>query len=194
MSTTDIDICAHALVMIGAEPLTSFTDGTTESKACSNLYETTVRDQLSRYRWRFASALVQLSRLDDEPVARWDAAYQLPTDMLSLTSVYVNDKPVDFDRFEDRVFCDVDSATEVYAEGIYRIDERFWPPYFITLIEYQMASLLAHSIAAQVDTADWLDKKAVRQAAIARTLDAQARTAPRIDTTRLVTYRFRSTG
>lgn len=192
MSTTDIDICAHALVMIGANPITSFSDGTTEATACANLYETTVRDQLSRYRWRFASALVQLSRLEDEPAARWDAAYQLPAEMLSLTSVYAFDQPIDFDRFEDRVFCDADESTEVYAEGIYRVAEQFWPPYFITLVEYQMASLLAHSVAAQVDTADWLDKKAVRQAAIARTLDAQARTAPKIDTTRLVRGRFRN--
>lgn len=112
--------------------------------------------------------------------------------MLALTSVYVNDSPVDFDRFEDRVFCDATETDSVYAEGTYRVDERFWPPYFVMLLEYHMASLLAHSVAAQVDTADWLDKKAVRQAAIARTLDAQARTAPRIDTTRIIRNRFRN--
>ena len=30
MATTDIDICARALVMIGAQPISSFSDGSTE--------------------------------------------------------------------------------------------------------------------------------------------------------------------
>jgi len=61
MSVTKIDICAQALIMIGAQPITSFEDGTTEAIACANLYENTVRDQLSRYRWRFSVGQVQLS-------------------------------------------------------------------------------------------------------------------------------------
>ena len=50
MATTDIDICARALIMIGAEPITSFTDGTTESKVASNLYTDTIKNLISSYR------------------------------------------------------------------------------------------------------------------------------------------------
>ena len=39
MATTKIDICARALVMIGAQPITSFTDGSTEALVANNVYE-----------------------------------------------------------------------------------------------------------------------------------------------------------
>ena len=71
MATTKIDICARALVMIGVS-ITSFTDGTTESTVASNLYEDTIKNILSSYRWRFASKQAQLSRLTDAPDHKWD--------------------------------------------------------------------------------------------------------------------------
>lgn len=192
MAFTDIDICSHALVMIGENPITSLTDGTTAANACANLYETTVQDLLTRYPWRFASNIVQLSRLTDAPANKWDAAYQIPGTALSIKTVMVEDRPIDFDRFEDKIWCNADAADEVYLEATFRVDEAFWPPYFVTLVEIQLASLLAHSVAAQVDTADWLDKKALRHGALARTRDSMARTAARIDVSRLRDSRFRS--
>lgn len=193
MSTTDIDICTHALVMIGANPITSFADGTTESIAAANLYETTVRDQMGRYRWRFATAQSQMSRLSDAPLSGWDAAYQLPATMLMPITVKINDVPIDFDRFEDNIFCNATEEDTVILEGVYRVDEQFWPPYFVTLVQLALASHFALTIAAQGDLSDLIDKRALRQAAIARNLDAQARTTPRIDTGSLVRARMRGT-
>lgn len=191
MSVSNISICQQALVMIGAAPISSFSDGTTESIACNTLYEDTVRDELGQYRWRFASGIEQISRLSDTPGTKWDAAYQLPPECLVPSTVYVNGKPIDFDRYEDMIFCDAAVADEVFLEGTYRVNEQHWPPYFVRLVTLRMASLLAHSVAAQVDTAELLDRRAVRHAAMARNKDAQARTAPRIDSTRLVRERFR---
>lgn len=185
------EICAQACILIGEQPITSFGDGTSASIACANIYEDTVRDHLSRYRWRFAMGQRQLSRLEEAPSTRWDAAYQLPPDCLAVSTVLVNGNPVSFDRFEDMVFCNATSADEVYLEGSYRIDETFWPPYFVTTVIYQIASMLAQTLAADSAMSQMFDAKMVRQAAAARALDAQGRTAPAIDTTRLVTSRFR---
>ena len=69
MAITDIDICARALILIGASPITSFDDGTTEATVASNLYEDTVKDLLSRHRWRFSTGQVQMSRLTAVPDA-----------------------------------------------------------------------------------------------------------------------------
>tara|TARA_R110000796_G_scaffold3212_8_gene12299 strand:- start:12 stop:608 length:597 start_codon:yes stop_codon:yes gene_type:complete len=193
MSVTKFDICAQALIMIGAQPITSFEDGTTEAIACANLYENAVRDQLARYRWRFSVGQVQLSRLVTAPSTKWDAAYQLPATCLQLITVMVNGNPVRFDRYEDRVFCDASEADEVYLEGVFRIDESYWPPYFVTLMIYSMASMLAFSVAQQENLSALMEQRALRQGAISRSIDAQGRTAPRIDTDRLVTVRYRGT-
>lgn len=192
MHISSLQICQQALVLIGAQPLTSFDDGTTESIACSNLYENTARDELGQYRWRFASNQVQLSRLVDVPSAKWEAAYQLPPECLSISTVYVNDIPIDFDRYEDNVFCNAEVEDVVILEGTFRVDEQFWPPYFVQMMVYRIASQLAHSIAAQVDTSDLLDQRAMRHARMARNRDAQGRTAPKIDTSRLINTRFRN--
>jgi hypothetical protein len=186
MSATAVSICQQALVMIGAEPISSLDDDTTEGVACRTLYEPTARDELSQYRWRFATGMEQMSRLADTPATKWSAAYQVPPNCLVLSTVYVNGNPIRFDRYEDNVYCDASETDEVFAEGIYRVDEQFWPPYFERLMVYRMASQLAHSIAAQVDTSELLDRRALRHAALARTRDAQGRTATRINTTRLI--------
>lgn len=190
--STDISICNQALIMIGATKISSFDDGTTEAIACETLYEDTVKDTLGLYRWRFASGMEQLSRLAAAPSTKWDAAYQLPTKCLMPSTVYIAGNPINFDIYEDMVFCNAASTDTVVLEGIYRVDESFWPPFFVQLIVYRMASLLAHSIGGQVDTAELLDRRATRHAAIARNRDAQGRTAPRIDTSRIINSRYRN--
>lgn len=188
---TDVEICQQALIMIGAQPINSFADQSTESTACNALYEDTVRDELARYPWRFATGQEQLSRLTDAPSAVWDAAYTLPGTCLRPDTVYVNSRPVDFDRYQNKIFCNATTSDAVYLEGVYRVPEATWPPYFTMLMVLRLASALAHSIAGQVETADYLDRRAVRHAAAARAQDAQSRTTQRLELGRLTDGRFR---
>ena len=62
-----IDIVSRALVLIGAEPITSFTENTTEALVANNMYEDAVRTSLSSARWRFATQQAQLSQLVADP-------------------------------------------------------------------------------------------------------------------------------
>lgn len=163
MATTDIDICSRALVLIGATPITSFADGTTEATVAVNLYEDTVRDLLSRYRWRFAAGQAQLARRTTAPEAKWDAAYQLPAEMLLLHDVTVNGRSIDYDRYQNLVYCDADETDEVVADYTFRAIEDLWPPYFTTAVELTLASIFAYSVANQIQTADYMEKKALRQ-------------------------------
>ena len=55
MATSKVDICARALVMIGAQPISSFTDGSTEALVASNVYEDILQASLTRHRWKFAT-------------------------------------------------------------------------------------------------------------------------------------------
>ncbi len=184
MAVSNIDICSRALVMIGATPITSFADGTTESTVAVNLYEDTVRDLLSRHRWRFASGQAQLARRTTEPSAKWDAAYQLPVDLLVLHDVSVNGSVIDYDRYQNLVYCDADEADEVFADYTFRAIEDLWPPYFTTAVELTLASIFAYSVANQIQTADYMEKKALRQLALARNIDSQAQTSKKLDLSR----------
>ena len=189
MATTKIDICARALVMIGASPITSFTDGTTESTVASNLYEDTIKNILSSYRWRFASKQAQLSRLTDAPDHKGDAAYQLPPELVGLHGVFVNDMPIKFERYGDMVYNDAVSTDKVYVDYTYydttaSNPEEFFPAYFIFTAELSLASIFAFAVAQNTALSDSLETKAQRQLAIAKNLDSQQRTSSRLRVTR----------
>lgn len=184
MAITDIDICARALILIGAAPITSFDDGTTEATVASNLYDDTVKDLLSRHRWRFSTGQVQMSRLTATPDARWDAAYQLPSDQILVHAVMVNDNVIPYDRYQDMIYCNATVEDTVYIDYSFRSDESTWPPYFVTLVQYQLASIFAYSVAAQEMLAEMWEKKAVRQLAAARSLDSQSQTTRRLNVQR----------
>ena len=62
MADSKFDICNQALVLVGANTITSFTESTTESKVASQLYESTLENLLTRCRWRFSTKQEQLSR------------------------------------------------------------------------------------------------------------------------------------
>lgn len=189
MAVTDIDISARALIMIGAQPITSFSDGTTEAIVAANLYEDTARDLLTRHRWGFATGQAQLPRRTDAPDAKWDAAYQLPMDLLLLHDVSVNDSPIEFRRYQNLIYCNAVATDEVFIDYSFRAEEDLWPPYFITLVELQLASIFAYAVANQVQTADYLEKKAARQLSIAKNLDSQGQTASRFDLSRFAAVR-----
>lgn len=184
MAITDIDICARALILIGASPITSFSDGTTEATVASNLYEDTVKDLLSRHRWRFATGQVQLSRLTAVPDARWDAAFQLPADQILVHAVMVNDNVIPYDRYQDMIYCNATIEEEVYLDYSFQATEDNWPPYFVTLVQYQLASIFAYSVAAQEALAEMWEKKALRQLAASRSLDSQSQTTRRLNVQR----------
>ena len=55
MAVTKVDIASRALIMIGANPISSFTDGTTEALTTNTIYEEIVESTLVRSNWRFAT-------------------------------------------------------------------------------------------------------------------------------------------
>ena len=120
-----IDISSRALILIGAEPITSFTDGTTESLVAGSLYEDICRSALSNTRWRFATDQAVLNRLTDAPTGRYDFAYQLPPDTLLVHAVTVNDGQIEYQIYGDMVYADTSTQDEVIADFTFRAREDY---------------------------------------------------------------------
>ena len=95
-SDTAIDICNRGLIFIGAEPITSFDDGTTEARVAANVYEDVIQTSLTNARWRFATNQEELNRRTDAPTARFDLAYQQPNDTIIIHAITVNDNPIEY--------------------------------------------------------------------------------------------------
>jgi hypothetical protein len=69
-SDSALDIASRALVLIGAEPITSFESNSTEALVASNMYEDVVRSSLCVARWRFATEQATLNQLSDTPTGQ----------------------------------------------------------------------------------------------------------------------------
>lgn len=156
---TGVSICADALILLGAAPISSFNDGTDEANACDRLYSD-VRDMtLSMYPWSFAYKKVKLARLVTTPVSEWTYEYQLPGDRLGnpravFETANAYARPVkEWEIQGDKL---ITNYQEVYIDYPYQTPEYAMPQYFVQLLKYMMAWHLAYPITEQeTKTAYW---------------------------------------
>lgn len=188
-ANTAIKICSRASVLMGGSPISSFSDGTVESDVCEAMYEDVARSALSNTRWRFATNQATLTRLSTAPTGRFDAAYQLPSGMLMLNALTVNDLPIEYDIYGDKAYCNAVASDAVIADYIFRATEANWPPYFTISVEFSMSALLAVSIARDAQLSSMLDQKASVFMMQARRLDSQQQTTRKLNTSRFIAQR-----
>ena len=176
MATTSIDICARALVMIGASPISSFTDGSTEALVASNVYTDITEAFLTRHRWRFATTQQALSLLTNTPAGRYTYAYQIPTDpaALQVISITVNDSVIPYAR---------------YKNYIYKVEEQYFPPHFRLALEYELASVFAGSVARDSAMIKQFKELAERQLLVAKNIDSTETTSKVLNLNRFTSLR-----
>ena len=189
VANSAIDIASRALVLIGAEPITSFDSSSTEALVATNMYEDTVRAMLSSARWRFATEQAVLNQLSDVPTGRFDIAHQLPSNLLVLHGVTINDRLIEFTVYGDKVFSDSTSSDTLVADFTFRADEIDFPSYFSLALQYSLASIFATSIARDDRLMQLMETKANQLMAKARNIDAQQQTTRKLSTSRFITTR-----
>ena len=192
MATTKIDICARALVMIGAQPITSFTDGSTEALVANNVYEDITKAALTRHRWRFSTTQKQISLLSNAPVGRYDYGYQIPTDpeVLQINTVTVNDYVIPYSRYKDYIYVNgYGSNSTLIMDYIYRVDEAYFPPHFVLALEYELAAVFAGSVARDSAMIKQFKELAERQFLVAKNIDSAETTTKVLDTNRFINLR-----
>ena len=189
IANSAIDIASRALVLIGAEPITSFDSSSTEALVATNMYEDTVRAMLSTARWRFATEQSVLNQLSDVPTGRFDIAHQLPSNLLVLHGVTINDRLIEFTVYGDKVFSDSTSSDTLVADFTFRADEVDFPSYFSLALQYSLASIFATSIARDDRLMQLMETKANQLMAKARNIDAQQQTTRKLVTSRFISNR-----
>lgn len=188
-SDTAIDICNRGLIFIGAEPITSFDDGTTEARVAANVYEDVIQTSLTNARWRFATNQETLNRLTDAPTARFDLAYQQPNDTLIIHAITVNDNPIEYQIYGDMIYADTTTTDTVVADYTFRQTEEFFPSYFVMAVAYSLAQIFATSIARDGSLTQTMATLADRAMLKARSVDSQQQTTRKLITGRFVQNR-----
>ena len=189
VANSDIDIASRALVLIGAEPITSFTAQSTEATVANAIYEDMVRTTLCSSRWRFATNQAELNLLTATPTGRYDRAHQLPADLLMLHAVTLNDAVIEYNVYGDKVFSDSASSDSLIADYTVRALEQDFPSYFTVALQFSLAAAFALGIARDEQLSSVLEAKGGQLLQQAKTLDSQQQTTRKLLTSRFITER-----
>jgi len=167
-----INICSNALMIIGDNPINSFTDSGAGAMAANQLYDSAYETMLASHRWTFAHAKVQLSKLAQSPLNTWQNAFQIPTNqkLIMIFGVYP-DAP--YDIIQDTIYS---NREEVAIDYIFKPDESKLPGTFITALQLQLASLFAVFITDDNTLSSMYAEQAVSALEMAKSIDSQSRT------------------
>jgi len=169
MATTAVDLCSKALLLIGANAIQSFDDGSRESDVCSSIYET-VRDTLLANRlWSFTLEQLDLARLYEEPLRDWKYAYAIPKEVIRIKKVS-NSKT--FELVNGKLYS---NNPTVSIDCQKAVDVSEMPPYFQTALISELASKLAVSLLGDNSKYQLFSNMAQRDLINARIADCQNR-------------------
>lgn len=179
MALTDIALCSRALIRLGAQPITSFDDGSAESEICGALYAQSRDALLSAYGWNFATGQVALSALSEEPIGEFSNVYALPNDFLRALSAGTGNQTrgLDYRIMNGKLYT---NASQVNLTYIFRPDESEFPPFFDSVLIARLAAELCIPLTENTSRFDTLTKLAETEFSRARQLDAQQDRAQKI--------------
>ena len=168
---TDIDIASNALLLIGDNPISSFSEEGAGAQVAAAIYPNTYEKMLSTHPWSFAFKEQQLNRLSQtpDPLTNFQFVFQLPTDMIRLWAIFPQSN---YTIVGDKLYSNI---TELLARYISKPPETNLPPHFIEALEYKLASDFAISITEDQGKAQYYEGKAQQAAAVARSVDSQGR-------------------
>ena len=180
MAQSDIDICSAAFVLLGANPIQSFDDGSYEAEVATALYPLIRDSMLSLHPWSFATGEVSLPTLTDKPVASFAYAHQLPSDFLRAISVGVSPDSVGtpYRIAEKRIHADV---TPIVLRYVFRPDESSWPPYFDMCLTQHLKAHFAVPITDRRTLSEFSFQIDEASFARAKNMDSQQQTPAAIE-------------
>jgi len=161
---TDLSICSDALILLGASPISSFTEGSDAAQACDRLYPDLRDTMLSTYVWSWTLKKSQIARLSTNPINEWEYAYQLPGDMLSgvlavfeTSGTNERSRRYGWEVYGDQLYTNMETAFIDYQATI---SETKMPNYFVRLLRTALAGELAIVVTDQAAKADYFRAQA----------------------------------
>ena len=191
MALSDVALCARALLMIGAAPISSFEEDVAEAEIARMLYPTVRDGMLAGYPWRFAGRGAWLSRLADEDasVSTMDGStmFALPRDFIRLLSLeHEGGKIAQFELRDQAIKVAGESA---YLAYVARLPEGSFPAWFDLALMARLAAEFCLPLTESSTRAEYLFKRAENQLREARLADAQQSTPHAIDDFSLISAR-----
>lgn len=171
MAASETDIANLALQKIGESRINSLNDQADKNaRVCKLNYDQARGEALMMCRWRFAKKQAAISKLIDPPLYKWQAAYQLPADLLRLTEIEGDDvwNPKQYFDIQGRKLFvyfsdDFDSAADsLNIEYIFDEDvTTSYDPLFVNVLALKLASMIARPLTGSDQLGQMLEQELV---------------------------------
>lgn len=169
--TSMISICSNAIVMLGGDPISSFSEPNDHARACSNLYPS-VRDTILRaHPWNCATKREIFAPLTTKPPFDFLYQFQLPGDWIRNIQIGRKGESIPFRHEGNRILADVTALPIVYL--FRNIDEGTWSTNLIHVMELAMAAKIAYSVTGSISMRDSVREELKTELKIAKAIDGQ---------------------
>ena len=161
---TEVRICNKALLLLGAESINSFTDGSTAGNACSLIYPDVKATTLGMYAWSFTIGKKELNRDVETPNSEWAYQFTMPNDMLTgvpravrasssagsptITTWEIGTTLGGYTAL-------LTNQTTIFIDYQRSVEEGNMPSYFTQLLTYQLAWHLAEVMTDQTAKSEY---------------------------------------
>ena len=194
MPLTKVQIVSNAIALMGKKPITSLVNQSDIVTAAEQAFDMVYPSIMSKYFWRFATTIAQLSMLDITPVGGyWQYAYQLPGDYLKLIHLYPPNW--DFEIYQDfQLYTNFQGNSQaLYIEYQFLPLIQFLPDYFCEYLIYEIAAYLCLASAQSPQFFQALRPRAdyLMQSALAA--DAQNRPQTPLQSAPMISRRYVTT-
>jgi hypothetical protein len=189
MALNSIELCSSALIKLGASSISSFEDGTAESRVAARLYSLVRDAMLAAHPWTFATKQAELARLASTPVTDFAYAYQLPTDFLNALSAggHSRGRGLIYQILNRQLHTNAASVVLTY---IFRSSEGDFPAYFVPALVTRLAAEFCLPLTEDTGRADRFTRLAEAELRLAKLVDSQQDTPPKVEDFTLVEARF----
>ena len=180
--TSDVDICNLALLRLGTRSsISSFTEGSVEANACSQIYAL-VRDMLlASHNWGFATRRIGLADLGT-PLPPWGYRYAYPIDCLRVRAVLPTDgtsapSPFEVSGDQDQqgnsikiILSNQDQAELLYTARVTSPD--LFSPHFVEALSWMIAAELSTALCSDNTLSQYALQMAAQSIASSKANDA----------------------
>lgn len=171
---TAVQICSNALLMLGANPIASFSETTVEARLCANIYPLAKADILRRHNWGCCTKRVVLAPEVQAPAFDWKYQFARPGDWLRTIQVGELGELLDYQMEGVRILANTNVLKLVYIADV---TEGEWDALLTQVMIKRMEMDLAYPITKSTSLRDSLKQEfyapGVGVLSQAKTIDGQ---------------------
>lgn len=166
---TDIGMSSNALILIGDNPISSFTEPGFGATAAANLYQNTYESVIAEHPWTFALKEQKLSKLSQipDPETNYSKAFQIPVDVVRIWAVFPHSN---YTIVGSILYS---NQNELLMRYNHKPAEAALPPHFVKALEYRLAADFSVSVTEDLAKHQLFEQKYLRAISMARSIDSQ---------------------